>query len=344
MKATYIKHDLVFKKQAGTSRGVLLQKPSWFLILEQDGKVGIGECSILPKLSLEKDTNLSPTFDLICKNIHLGQAVLMDKWKHYPAVKFAIEMAFTDLNFCEEKQFYDTPFYTQQQGIQTNGLIWMGTKPEMLAQVDEKIASGYTCVKLKIGAINWNDELEILKHIRSKYSKNEIELRVDANGAFNPETALNKLEQLSQLDIHSIEQPIPAGQWDKMADLCKHTPLPIALDEELIEIADKDTRLDMLKTIAPQYIILKPSLVGGFKDSEEWVQLAQTLNIGWWATSALESNIGLNAIAQWTAKMKTTMPQGLGTGSLFTNNINSPLQIIKDNLVYTKTDWQNING
>ena len=320
-----------------------MEKPSWFLILKQDGKTGIGECSILPKLSLEKDTDLTPVLDSICKNIHRGKSALMDEWQHYPAVKFAIEMAFTDLEFGEEKQFYDTPFYTQQQGIQTNGLIWMGSKEEMLAQVDEKIALGFSCVKLKIGAINWDDELDILKHIRLKYNKSEIELRVDANGAFNPEQALGKLEQLAKLDIHSIEQPIKAGQWDKMSDLCKNTPIPIALDEELIEIRDPFKREEMLQTIRPQYIILKPSLVGGFKDSEEWVNLATKHNIGWWATSALESNIGLNAIAQWTSKMQTTMPQGLGTGSLFTNNIESPLRIIGEDLVYTTTDWQNFN-
>lgn len=344
MKASYIKHNLIFKKQAGTSRGVLLEKPSWFLILEQNGKQGIGECSILPKLSLEKETDLSPIFETICTEIHLGENALMDKWAHYPAVKFAIEMAFMDLQFGDEKQFYQTPFYNNQQGIQTNGLIWMGSKTEMLSQVDEKIAQGYACVKLKIGAINWDDEIDILKHIRSKYGKNKIELRVDANGAFDPDTALDKLQQLAKLDIHSIEQPIKAGQWDKMAELCLKTPIPIALDEELITVRDKHKRNDLLKKINPQYIILKPSLVGGFKDSEHWIELANIYNIGWWATSALESNIGLNAIAQWTSKMQTSMPQGLGTGSLFTNNIISPLKIIGDKLVYTKSDWQIINS
>lgn len=343
MKASYIKHNLIFKKQAGTSRGVLLEKPSWFLILDSNGKRGIGECSILPKLSLEKNTDLSPVFDSICNDILLGKEYLINKWQHYPAVKFAIEMAFCDLEFGEEKQFYDTPFYSQQKGIQTNGLIWMGSKTEMLTQVDEKIAQGFSCVKLKIGAINWEDELDILKHIRSKYDKHSIELRVDANGAFDPQEAIHKLDELAKLDIHSIEQPIKAEQWDKMADLCQNTPLPIALDEELIPVLDNQRRFEMLNHIKPQYIILKPSLIGGFSDSEYWINIANQLNIGWWATSALESNIGLNAIAQWTSKMETTMPQGLGTGSLFTNNISSPLKIIGDKLVYTGTDWQNFN-
>lgn len=343
MKAHYIKHDLIFKKQAGTSRGVLLEKPSWYLILEENGKRGIGECSILPKLSLEKDQDLSPVFDSICSNINLGKTALMNTWQHYPAVKFAIEMAFTDLEFGEEKEFFDNRFFTEQQPIQTNGLIWMGSKAEMLNQIDEKIEQEFSCVKLKIGAINWEDELDLLKGIRQKYDKHAIELRVDANGAFHPENALDKLKQLAELDIHSIEQPIKAGQWDKMADLCQKTPLPIALDEELIPVRDKQERDHMLGLINPQYIILKPSLVGGFKDSEEWVDLANKHQIGWWATSALEGNIGLNAIAQWTSKMKTTIPQGLGTGKLFTNNIASPLEIIKDKLVYTKADWQNIN-
>lgn len=343
MKAHFIKHHLIFKKQAGTSRGILLEKPSWYLILEHNGKLGIGECSILPKLSLEKDRDLSPVFDSICTHIHLGMDELMKKWQHLPAVKFAIEMAFTDLQFGEEKQFFDNPFFNQKQNIQTNGLIWMGTKQDMLTQVDEKIEQGFSCVKLKIGAINWADELDILKSIRNKHDKQTIELRVDANGAFHTDTALDKLHQLAALDIHSIEQPIKAGQWDKMADLCKKTPLPIALDEELIAIRDPDKRNRMLNIIKPQYIIIKPSLVGGFSDSEHWVDLAKKHQIGWWATSALESNVGLNAIAQWTSKMETTIPQGLGTGRLFTNNITSPLEIIQDKLVYTSTEWQNIN-
>jgi len=343
MKASYIKHNLIFKKQAGTSRGVLLEKPSWFLVLENQGKIGIGECSILPKLSLEKDTNLSPIFKSICEEILLGEKKLLEKWEHYPAVKFAIEMAFLDLNFGEEKQFYNNAFFQLEQGIQTNGLIWMGSKAEMLSQVDTKIKQGFSCVKLKIGAIGWKDELDILKNIRQNYSKEDIELRVDANGAFHPDSALDQLHQLSLFDIHSIEQPIMAGQWDKMADLCLNTPIPIALDEELIAVRNDIDRVNMLKHIKPQYIILKPSLVGGFSDSERWVEIADQLQIGWWATSALESNIGLNAIAQWTSKMKTTMPQGLGTGSLFTNNIDSPLKIIEDKLVYTGSDWQNIN-
>ncbi len=344
MKATYIKRNLIFKKQAGTSRGVLLEKPSWFLIIEKDGKQGIGECSILPKLSLEKNKDLSPIFESICKEINLGEVYLQQKWKQYPAVKFAIEMAFQDLNFGEEKQFYNTPFYTNQKGIQTNGLIWMGSKAEMLSQIDDKIQKGFTCVKLKIGAISWEEEIDILKNIRAKYDENQIELRVDANGAFHSDNALAKLEALAELKIHSIEQPIKSGQWDKMAELCQNTPIPIALDEELIEVTEKNKRLQMLQHIKPQYIILKPSLVGGFTDSEEWVSLAEKLNIGWWATSALESNIGLNAIAQWTSKMDVTIPQGLGTGSLFTNNILSPLKIIGDQLFYTQADWQNIKG
>lgn len=343
MKASFKKHILNFKKQAGTSRGVLLEKPSWFLILEHQGKYGIGECSILPKLSLEKDTNLSKVFESICQDIHIGEKELIKKWQHLPAVKFAIEMAFLDLKFGEEKQFYDTTFFKSQQGIQTNGLIWMGPKEDMMLQVDLKIQQGYSCVKLKIGAINWEDEIDILKSIRSKYNKDEIELRVDANGAFHPDTAMDKLHQLNLLDIHSIEQPIKAGQWDKMADLCLNSPIPIALDEELIPIRSYTERSKLLQLIKPQYIILKPSLLGGFSDSEEWVEIANQFQIGWWATSALESNIGLNAIAQWTSKMQITMPQGLGTGSLFTNNIDSPLKIIKDKLVYTSSDWQNIN-
>lgn len=343
LKATYKKHNLIFKKQAGTSRGVLLEKPSWYLILEQNGKRGVGECSVLPKLSLEKNTDLSPVFEEICVEIHLGEEYLKQKWKHFPAVHFAIEMAFLDLYFGKEKEFFANNFFERKEGIVTNGLIWMSDKADMLKQIEDKIQQGFKCVKLKIGAINWQDELDLLRHIRQSYSSNKIELRVDANGAFSPESALEKLEALAKFDIHSIEQPIGAGQGKAMANLCKHTPLPIALDEELIGIQKTEEREILLSTINPQYIILKPSLVGGFADAEEWVSLAEKNKIGWWATSALEGNIGLNAIAQWTSKMKVNMPQGLGTGALFTNNIESPLTIKGEKLIYTSVDWQNIS-
>ena len=210
----------------------------------------------------------------------------------------------------------------------------MGDFNRMLAQIEKKMEAGFRCIKLKIGAINFEEELALLQHIRSHYSFKEIELRVDANGAFSPTDAMEKLKRLSELDLHSIEQPIRAGQWEAMARLCEETPLPIALDEELIGITDSTEKLALLETISPQYIVLKPSLIGGFSGAEEWIEFARNCRVGWWITSALESNVGLNAIAQWTATLPINMPQGLGTGALYTNNIPSPLEQIGDELRY----------
>ncbi|MGB0178054.1 MAG: o-succinylbenzoate synthase, partial [Owenweeksia sp.] len=258
--------------------------------------------------------------------IHLPFAQLYGDLKEFPSLQFGLEMALKDLNANDHKLF-DTPFVRGQSVQPINGLIWMGTVDFMKEQVRKRLDEGFTVLKMKVGAVNFEDELRILKTIRSEYRASELELRVDANGAFGPSEALTKLEQLASLKIHSIEQPIQKGQWDAMASLCENTPLPIALDEELIGVFEEQERRKLIRTIRPQYIILKPSFIGGFQGSSEWIALAGEAGAGWWVTSALESNVGLSAIAQWNATLDNPMPSGLGTGSLYTNNFESPLYV-----------------
>ena len=245
--------------------------------------------------------------------------------RDWSSIRFGVETALLDLKNGGRRKICPGAFYEGKQSIEINGLIWMGDKEAMYSRIEEKLTAGFRCVKLKIGAIDFNSELELLKSIRSRYGKDEIELRVDANGAFLPSEAMFKLDRLSRYDIHSIEQPIRQGQWREMEALCRNTPIPIALDEELIGINDPKLKEQMLDVINPQYIILKPALAGGLSGSAEWIDKAEKRNIGWWITSALESNVGLNAIAQWTAMLQSSIPQGLGTGQLYKNNIISPL-------------------
>ncbi|MGD1840471.1 MAG: o-succinylbenzoate synthase [Thermonemataceae bacterium] len=247
--------------------------------------------------------------------------------QHFPAIHFALEIAFQDLQQGGKRQLFENDFSNGTAPIPINGLIWMGPKSIMLQQIKEKLAAGDRCIKLKIGAIDFEEELALLKYIRTQFGSEEVIVRVDANGAFKPEEALEKLKRLAELALHSIEQPIATQQWEKMAKLCEQSPLPIALDEELIGVVDRKA---LLATIQPQYIILKPSLLGGWAASEAWIALAKKHNIGWWMTSALESNIGLNAIAQFTGNLSlhpTATYQGLGTGQLYHNNIPSPLEV-----------------
>jgi len=340
MKATYRKHILEFKRPSGTSRGILKTKETWFLIIEHNGKRGIGECGILRGLSADDRPDYEVQLQDTCQEIGKGLAYLYAKNEEFPSIQIGLEMAFKSLERQDPFVLFPSEFTRGKASIAINGLIWMGDQAFMKQQIEDKIASGFSCIKLKIGAIDFQTELDILKGIRRNFSESDIELRVDANGAFKPSEALEKLKQLSDFNLHSIEQPIKAGQFTAMAKLCEQTPLDIALDEELIGVFDDAKKLDLLETINPQYIILKPSFIGGFKGSDTWINLAEKLNIGWWITSALESNVGLNAIAQYTYTKKSTLPQGLGTGSLFTNNITAPLQVEKGTLQYdTNTNW-----
>ncbi|AEH02158.1 o-succinylbenzoate synthase [Lacinutrix sp. 5H-3-7-4] len=343
MKAVYHKHILNFKMPSGTSRGILKTKETWFIIIKTEENTGIGECGILRGLSIDDRPDYQQQLEYTCKNIDKGLEYLLEKNTAFPSIQIGLEMAFKSLKAQDKFILYPSAFTQGQAAININGLIWMGTKAFMKDQIKNKIESGFNCIKLKIGAIDFNTELEILKDIRKHFRESDIELRVDANGAFKPTEALEKLKQLSQYNLHSIEQPIAVKQFDEMAKLCEQTPLPIALDEELIGVFSKHDKKQLLQTIKPQYIILKPSFIGGFNGTDQWIELAENNNINWWITSALESNVGLNAIAQYTYKKNTTMPQGLGTGSLFTNNFDSPLQVKNGTLQYNPNLPWNFN-
>lgn len=341
MKATYHKHILNFKRPSGTSRGVLTTKETWYIIIEKEGKKGIGECGILRGLSIDDRPDYEEKLQWLCAHIEDDINYLFTELKEFPSILFGLEMALQSLDSKDPFVLFPSHFTEGKAGIPINGLIWMGEKSFMKEQIEDKIQQGFSCIKLKIGAIDFDAEMELLRYIRKEFSAKEIELRVDANGAFQPENALEKLKRLSDLSLHSIEQPIRQGQCKEMAKLCKETPLPIALDEELIGVFNTSDKENLIQEIKPQYIILKPSLIGGFQGTKEWINLAEKNQIGWWITSALESNIGLNAIAQYTYLQNNPMPQGLGTGSLFTNNIESPLQVKGENLNYNpQLTWE----
>lgn len=340
MKASFKKHTLQFKKPSGTSRGVMTQKETWFIILEQEGKKGIGECGLLRGLSIDDRPDYEEKLQWTCDHIHLGEELLWESLQEFPSIQFGLEMAFRSVASETPFLLFPSAFTETEKSIAINGLIWMGNESEMQQQLEEKISSGFNCVKLKIGAIDFDKELQLLRYIRQHFSAKKIQIRVDANGAFDSNQALVKLSQLSEFEIHSIEQPIEKNQHDTMADLCKKSPVPIALDEELIGVFSTAQKEHLLQKIQPQYLILKPSFLGGFRGTREWIDLAEKHNIGWWITSALESNIGLNAIAQWTFLKQNKMPQGLGTGALYTNNIDSPLEVSDGQLWYNnKKDW-----
>lgn len=343
MKAHYKKHILEFKTPSGTSRGILKTKEAWFIVLEDKGSHGFGECGMLRGLSIDDRPDFEQTLQWVCANIHLGEQQLYDALTEFPSIQMGLEIAFKSLAAHDPFQIYPSAFTKGEASIAINGLIWMGDKAFMSMQIATKLKEGFGCIKMKIGAINFDTELALLKSIRQEFSASEIEIRVDANGAFNPENALEKLKQLSDLDLHSIEQPIAVKQWDQMAYLCEKSPLDIALDEELIGVFSNQDKQALLQHIKPQYIILKPSFIGGFKGSDSWIELSQANNVQWWITSALESNVGLNAISQYTFTKNSTLPQGLGTGSLYTNNIASALQITKGTLCYNPTKKWNFN-
>ncbi|WP_026710715.1 o-succinylbenzoate synthase [Flavobacterium filum] len=334
MKATYQKYILDFKRPSGTSRGVLTQKETWFIVLEDNGKRGIGECGILRTLSIDDQPDYEEKLQWVCQNIHLGVDQLWEALIEFPSIQFGVEMAFRSLENENPFELFPSTFTSGMESMEINGLVWMGEEAFMKAQIEEKLAQGFRCIKLKIGAIDFEKELGLLAFIRQHFDAKTIEIRVDANGAFDLNNALDKLNQLAGYELHSIEQPIAVKQHDRMAELCKITPLPIALDEELIGVFSIPEKRQLLQKITPQFIILKPSLVGGFRGAQEWIDLAEELNIGWWVTSALESNIGLNAITQWTFTLQNPMPQGLGTGGLYTNNIDCPLVIESGRIHY----------
>ncbi len=373
-KIEIAERTLHFKQPAGTSRGVYTTRHSYYLTLTSDelpGVEGVGECATLPDLSCDAKPEYEMTLRQVCQMVEQMGRIPYDMIRAYPSITFGLETAFASFFDAAKKfleivpaegassssemlkqkgvsvpagmenltELFDSPFGRGEEGITINGLVWMGTYEEMLARLEEKLQAGFHCVKLKIGAIDFFKELDLIKRIRDVYTKEQVELRVDANGGFLPENAMSQLEALAKYDIHSIEQPIKQHQWPKMAQLCRETPLPIALDEELIGVNVRSMKQALLDTVRPQYIILKPSLHGGIYGCNEWIELANQRGIGSWITSALESNIGLNAIAHYAAKVygsNVKMPQGLGTGQLFTDNIPMPLEIRGDKLFVVK--------
>jgi len=336
IQCSFVKRQLHFRQPARTSRGAYSVRDVWYVTIasnEQPGRSGIGECAPLPDLSCDVLPGYEQILADACRRLEQDGYLDTERLRPYPSILFGLETA---VRHFEAGSFalWDTPFARGETGIPINGLIWMNDYPDMLRQIETKIAAGFRCIKLKIGAIDFEEELALLRHIRNHFPSKELELRVDANGAFSPFDAPDKLNRLSELDIHSIEQPIRAGQWEAMAQLIAGTPLPIALDEELIGVHRTEDKRRLLTVLRPQYIILKPSLHGGFCGCNEWIDEAGKFGTGWWMTSALESNIGLNAIAQKCATFSNPLPQGLGTGRLFTDNIDLPLSVRKDCLWY----------
>lgn len=351
LKTDIQKHILQFKFEAGTSRGVLTEKETWYLKVWDETNpeiVGIGECGPLKGLSIDDVEDFSHQLSVVSQQLVVSrQSLVVSQLERFPAIRFGIETALSDLLNGGKRVIFQNDFSDGKASIPINGLVWMGSKEFMLQQIEEKLNLGYSCLKLKIGAIDFETELDILKSIRKRFSADEIMLRLDANGAFAKTDALQKIHQLAEFQIHSIEQPIRQGQWEVMAELCKNTPIPIALDEELIGVYGNQ-KAELLDVIQPQFIILKPTLLGGFEMCDEWISLAEKRDIDWWITSALESNIGLNAICQYTyskTQLKLQMPQGLGTGSLYHNNIASPLTISEGRISYdSEAEWGDLSS
>ena len=337
MTARYSKFILNFKNPSGTSRGILTEKETWFIILEKEHKKGIGECGLLRGLSCDDRPDYEEKLKWTCQNINLGLEKLWIELLEFPSIQFGLEIAYQSLQSENPFLLFPSEFTSGKDKMLINGLVWMGSEFFMKSQIEQKIKEGFKCIKLKIGALDFDVELNLIRFIRKYFSSNEIEIRVDANGAFSKVDALEKLEKLAVYHLHSIEQPIAKNQVNEMQALCKATPLPIALDEELIGIFNLEEKEALLVKIKPQYIILKPSFIGGFKGTLQWIILAEKYDIKWWITSALESNIGLNAIAQWTYLKKNSLPQGLGTGGLYTNNFDCPLEVSNGFLNYNST-------
>ena len=343
-EATSIKYDLVFKKPSGTSRGILYKKPSWFIKIYKKNNFevfGIGECGPIDGLSVDNISEISGKLNEVTSNINEYKQIDITR---FPSIKFGLETAFKDLKNNGTRTIFKNGFSKGLKSIKINGLIWMGDPISMKNQITDKLNLGFSCLKLKIGALKFEDELNIIKSIRSEFNKNDLEIRVDANGAFKYDSAMEKLDKLHKLDLHSIEQPIEVNQFEKMRYLCEKSPLPIALDEELIKPRTKEEKIQLINFLKPHFLVLKPSLLGGFNETKQWINIAEKQKIKWWITSALESNIGLNAIAQYCCEFDLNMPQGLGTGNIYNNNIGSPLALKNDYLSYNINKGWSLNN
>jgi o-succinylbenzoate synthase len=341
LEAVWKKHLLKFNFEAKTSRDTLRERPVWFIIVKKNGKpLAIGECAWLKGLSIESEQDIEPMLSAICKDFgsYFSNPELLRKW---PSIQMALDMIRAQIESGQWLNPFPGKFAEGKQEIPINGLVWMGSKDAMLQSLEAKIAEGFKCVKLKIGGIDFQEELRLLEFVRNQYNENEIEIRLDANGAFAFNEAIHKLKSLAKFKIHSIEQPIKQGHWEKMAEIVAESPIPIALDEELIGMDELEQKAALLELIKPRYIILKPSLIGGFSASQEWIDAAEKQGIQWWLTSMLESNIGLNALAQWVSTKDTfNLPQGLGTGKLYSNNVDCGLEIAYGFIRYNpNTPW-----
>ena len=343
LQAKWVEHILEPRFELGTSKGPISARTVWYLIAWQHDRPeikGIGEAALFPGHSKEFPADVRTKLVELCANTSNWKGRLTTDLADVPSVRFAVEQCLRDLEVSGTKQLFPSPFILGKQAISINGLVWMGDKATMKSRIREQIEKGFTTVKMKIGAIGIDDELELLRSVRSEFGPADITLRVDANGAFNHQNAMGVLERLAELSIHSIEQPVAPGLYEVMAELCEHSPIPIGLDEDLIGLNSRDVKVDLLKNVTPRYIVIKPSLVGGWVATKEWIDLAEERGIGWWITSALESSIGLNAIAQFTATLDVEMAQGLGTGNVYANNISSPLLAEKGVLRYRpEVDW-----
>lgn len=347
LQAKVTKYHLKFKRPAGTSRGIYTVRNTWMITLWESDcpeKKAYGECAPLPDLSCDFDENYKQKIEAVCADVNNYEYWLKEGLLSFPSIRFGLETALRDLECGARQVLFDTPFTQKGEGLSINGLIWMSPPEKMREQIHLKLKQGYRCIKLKIGTHAFEEEIRILEEIRKHFSVQDLELRVDANGAFSHKEVMPVLERLARLGVHSIEQPIPRGERKIMRFLCRNAPLPIALDEELIGLHSQAEKQDLLREIQPAFLVLKPSLHGGMAGCMEWIDLAKEEGIAWWITSALESNIGLNAIAQWTASLKVKMPQGLGTGQLFLNNFASPLEVKNDQLFYNSVKKWDFSG
>ncbi len=337
MQATFKKHLLEFKIPAQTSRGSYTHKEVYLLTVSDGVSNALAEASPLPDLSIDPMPKMEEKMLDVCSYLNeqndrheINYALQL---QHFPSIQFALECAFEKLKYKEPNLLFPSAFTEKKEGIPINGLVWMADKENMWKQIESKIEAGYTCIKLKIGALDFDEECRLLERVRKIHSAHKITLRVDANGAFAIDDAKQKLHDLFQFELHSIEQPIKSKQYDAMQQLCAETKIPIALDEELIGMDATENSEGLLKYIRPQFIILKPTLLGGFKNCNRWIRAASKNQVGWWLTSALESNIGLNAIAQYAGTFRVTLPQGLGTGTLYRNNFKENT-IINDGMLF----------
>lgn len=336
--ATWKELTLTPRFPLGTSKGVIVERTVWYLFawdLARPQVRGIGEAALFPGHSKEYPADVRTKLLELCNDTSNWEQRLTDDLVNVPCVRFAVEQCLRDLAMSGTKVLFPSEFTLGRKGIPINGLVWMGDKATMRERIKMQIDGGNRCVKMKIGAIDIDDELQLLADVRREFNAKELTLRVDANGAFPSGNVMSVLDRLAELDVESIEQPVPPGLYEVMAELCARTPLPIALDEDLIGINTRDAKADLMDHVKPQHIVIKPSMVGGWAAAQEWIDLAQERGIGWWITSALESSIGLNAIAQWTATLGVSIPQGLGTGSVYTDNIPSPLNVNAGELRYS---------